>query len=123
MHKVCLGEVAIEHRETCKEKKDDYPTVGLEHLTPEEVTLTAWDKGSDNTFTRIFRKGHILFGRRRAYLKKAVVAPLMAFAPAILPLLKQSLSAFSPSSCRLSFRTTGCLILRSPNPQVPFLPV
>ena len=75
MHKVCLGEVAIEHRETCKEKKDDYPTVGLEHLTPEEVTLTAWDKGSDNTFTRIFRKGHILFGRRRAYLKKAVVAP------------------------------------------------
>ena len=22
MHKVCLGEVAIEHRETCKEKKN-----------------------------------------------------------------------------------------------------
>jgi len=75
MHKVLLGDVAIEHRETCKGRKDGYPTVGLEHLAPEEVTLTAWDKGGDNTFTKMFRKGHILFGRRRAYLKKAAVAP------------------------------------------------
>lgn len=75
MSKVKLGEVAIEHKETCKGSKDGYPIVGLEHLVPEEVTLTAWDEGSDNTFTKMFRKGNVLFGRRRAYLKKAAVAP------------------------------------------------
>ena len=75
MSKVKLGEVAIEHKETCKGSKDGYPIVGLEHLVPEEVTLTAWDEGNDNTFTKVFRKGNILFGRRRAYLKKAAVAP------------------------------------------------
>ena len=75
MSKVKLGDVAIEHKETCKGSKDGYPIVGLEHLIPEEVTLTAWDEGSDNTFTKMFRKGNVLFGRRRAYLKKAAVAP------------------------------------------------
>ena len=75
MSKVKLGEVAIEHKETCKGSKNGYPIVGLEHLVPEEVTLTAWDEGSDNTFTKMFRRGNVLFGRRRAYLKKAAVAP------------------------------------------------
>ena len=75
MSKVKLGDVAIEHKETCKGSKDGYPIVGLEHLIPEEVTLTVWDEGSDNTFTKMFRKGNVLFGRRRAYLKKAAVAP------------------------------------------------
>lgn len=75
MSKVLLGDVAEERRETCKGNKDGYPTVGLEHLTPEEITLTSWDEGSDNTFIKMFRKGDVLFGRRRAYLKKAAVAP------------------------------------------------
>ena len=75
MSKVLLGDVAVEHKETCKGCKDGYPIVGLEHLIPEEITLTAWDEGSENTFTKMFRKGNVLFGRRRAYLKKAAVAP------------------------------------------------
>ena len=75
MSRVKLGEVAIEHKETCKGSKDGFPIVGLEHLIPEEVTLTSWDEGSDNTFTKMFRKDNVLFGRRRAYLKKAAVAP------------------------------------------------
>ena len=75
MSKVKLGDVAIEHKETCKGNKDGYPIVGLEHLVPEEVTLTAWSENRDNTFTKMFRKGNILFGRRRAYLKKAAAAP------------------------------------------------
>lgn len=75
MSKVLLGDVAAERRETCKGSKDGYPTVGLEHLTPEEITLASWDDGSDNTFTKMFHKGDVLFGRRRAYLKKAAVAP------------------------------------------------
>ena len=75
MSKVLLGDVARERRETCKSSKDGYPVVGLEHLTPEEITLSAWDEEKENTFTKLFRKGDILFGRRRAYLKKAAVAP------------------------------------------------
>ncbi|WP_409344814.1 restriction endonuclease subunit S [Paenibacillus sp. MBLB4367] len=75
MSKVLLGDVAKERRETCKSSKDGYPIVGLEHLTPEEITLTAWDEGKENTFSKLFREGDILFGRRRAYLKKAAVAP------------------------------------------------
>ena len=43
MNKVLLGDVAVEHKETCKGSKDGYPIVGLEHLIPEEITLTAWD--------------------------------------------------------------------------------
>lgn len=57
MSKVLLGDVAVEHKETCKGSKDGYPIVGLEHLVPEEITLTAWDEGSENTFTKMFRKG------------------------------------------------------------------
>lgn len=75
MSKVLLGDVAVEHKETCKGSKDGYPIVGLEHLVSEEITLTAWDEGNENTFTKMFRKGNVLFVRRRAYLKKAAVAP------------------------------------------------
>ncbi|MBP1535999.1 MAG: restriction endonuclease subunit S [Ruminococcus sp.] len=51
------------------------PIIGLEHLTPEEITLKSWDTDTDNTFTKVFHEGDILFGRRRAYLKKAALAP------------------------------------------------
>ncbi len=75
MSKVRLGDVAKEHKETCKGDKSDYPIVGLEHLEPECITLSQWSESTDNTFSKVFRKGHVLFGRRRAYLKKAAVAP------------------------------------------------
>ena len=75
MSRVHLGDVAIEHKETCKEDKSMYPIVGLEHLKPEQITLQNWELNTENTFTKVFRKGNILFGRRRAYLKKAAVAP------------------------------------------------
>lgn len=75
MPKVLLGDVAKEHKETCKGSKEGYPIVGLEHLIPEDVNLTQWSTDSEKTFTKMFRKGNILFGRRRAYLKKAAVAP------------------------------------------------
>ena len=75
MPKVLLGDVARERKETCKGSKAGYPIVGLEHLVPEEITLTAWSEDSENTFSKMFNKGDVLFGRRRAYLKKAAVAP------------------------------------------------
>ena len=75
MPKVLLGDVARERKETCKGSKAGYPIVGLEHLVPEEITLTTWNEGCENTFSKMFHKGDVLFGRRRAYLKKAAVAP------------------------------------------------
>ena len=75
MSKVRLAEVASERRETYKGSKTGFPIVGLEHLTPEEVTLSEWSFDNENTFTKLFRKNDVLFGRRRAYLKKAAVAP------------------------------------------------
>ncbi len=75
MPKVTLGEVAAESKETCKGDKSGYPVVGLEHITPGDITLTNWAENDENTFTKLFRKGDMLFGRRRAYLKKAAVAP------------------------------------------------
>ena len=50
------------------------PVVGLEHLVPGDIELSQLAEGNDNTFTRAFRKGQILFGRRRAYQHKACVA-------------------------------------------------
>ena len=37
--------------------------------------LSLWDRDKENTFTKMFRKGDMLFGRRRDYLKKAAQAP------------------------------------------------
>lgn len=74
MSRVKLGDVAREHKETIKGDKSNYPIVGLEHLIPENIRLIQWDCNKENTFTKVFRKGCVLFGRRRAYLKKAVYA-------------------------------------------------
>ena len=70
MARVKLGDVAREYKATIKGSAG-LPIVGLEHLTPGEITLERWDEGTENTFTKGFKKGHMLFGRRRAYLKKA----------------------------------------------------
>ena len=74
MRRVKLGDVAVEVRETSR-NTDGLPAVGLEHLTPGDLHLSQWSETSDNTFTKFFHEGQILFGRRRAYLKKAAVAP------------------------------------------------
>lgn len=75
MGMVYFGDIAEERRETIKTKPENCPIVGLEHITPGDIRLSDWDTGVENTFTKAFRKGDILFGRRRAYLKKAAVAP------------------------------------------------
>ena len=73
--RVKLGDVAVESREIYRGSQSGVPIVGLEHLTPQDVNLTEWNVDTDNTFSKMFRKGQVLFGRRRAYLKKAAVAP------------------------------------------------
>ncbi len=69
-----LGDIARESRETYSGDKTGIPIVGLEHLVSQELRFTDYDIDTDNTFTKRFHKGQILFGRRRAYLKKAAIA-------------------------------------------------
>ena len=75
MSKVKLGDVAEEVKETY-DGKGNPAIVGLEHLVPGDIRLKSWSTDTDNTFTKAFHKGQVLFGRRRAYLKKAAVAPV-----------------------------------------------
>lgn len=74
MNKVLLGDVAEEVRENYKETDGNPAIVGLEHLIPGEIRLKEWSEDTNKTFTKAFHKGQVLFGRRRAYLKKAAVA-------------------------------------------------
>lgn len=71
---VKLGDVARESRLKWTKSKQDVPIVGLEHLIPDEIHFDAYDINTDNTFSKRFVKGQILFGRRRAYQRKAAVA-------------------------------------------------
>jgi len=71
--RVTLGEVCTEY----KGRVDDVgnlPIVGLEHLSQSDIDLLGCSH-EETTFTKGFLKGHVLFGRRRAYLKKASLAP------------------------------------------------
>jgi len=58
-----------------KEKKDVSRFIGLENIEPENLKITTWGNIADGTtFTKRFSKGDVLFGKRRAYLKKVAVA-------------------------------------------------
>ncbi len=49
--------------------------VGLEHLDPETLHLRKWGHPSDVTGQKLaFKKGDVIFGRRRAYQRKLAVA-------------------------------------------------
>lgn len=97
MARVCLGDVAWERRETCGGDRSGCPIVGLEHLEPGEVTLTAWEKGGATTFSKRFYKGDVLFGRRRAYLKKAAAAPFDGICSGDITVITPDQERLSPS--------------------------
>ena len=108
MTRVCLGDVAREVKQKAPVGQE-LPTVGLEHLDPDEVELTRWDENTETTFTKAFSKGQVLFGRRRAYLRKAAVAPFdgicsgditviaarNGLSPRLLPFIVQNESLFN----------------------------
>lgn len=74
---VTFGDVVKEVRQSTKDPVADgiEHVVGLEHIEPECIHLQNWASiEEETTFTKTFRKGHVLFGRRRAYLKKAAQA-------------------------------------------------
>ena len=71
-----LGDVAHEVRESLTKSDVQVDrSVGLEHIEPGDLHIRTWDElDESSSFTKVFREGHVLFGRRRAYLKKAALA-------------------------------------------------
>lgn len=49
--------------------------VGLDHIDPQSLKIKRWGLLAEGiTFTKQFRAGQVLFGRRRAYQRKAALA-------------------------------------------------
>lgn len=71
-----LREFAKESKKTFDGDKKNIPIVGLEHLNSNELLFSNYDLNTENTFSKCFTKGQVLFGRRRAYLKKAAFAEI-----------------------------------------------
>ncbi|HFT8657703.1 TPA: restriction endonuclease subunit S [Enterobacter cloacae] len=73
-----FGDICREVKKTSKDPiADGYERyIGLEHLDSGSLKIKRWGMiAEDNpSFTRVFKKGHILFGKRRPYLKKAAIA-------------------------------------------------
>lgn len=85
--------------------------VGLDNLDPGELKIERWGDIADGTsFTRSFRSGQILFGKRRAYQRKVALADfdgicsgdILVFEPKgdgliseLLPFLVQSQAFFA----------------------------
>lgn len=67
-------EIKLTTRNPVADGYDRY--IGLEHLDSGSLKIKRWGEiAEDNPgFTRVFKKGHILFGKRRPYLKKAAIA-------------------------------------------------
>lgn len=75
--KVTFGDVAelVKHTEKEPLKNGISRYVGLDHIESEDLHIRRWgDVADGTTFTHKFKRGQILFGRRRAYQKKAAIA-------------------------------------------------
>lgn len=74
---VKFGDVVFEPKESTKDPHADgiEHVVGLEHIESENIHLTRYNTLDESTtFRKCFSIGDVLFGRRRAYLKKAAQA-------------------------------------------------
>lgn len=74
---VKFGDVVFEPKESVKDPVAEgiEHVVGLEHIDSEDIYLRRSENlDRSTTFTKKFDKGDVLFGRRRAYLKKAAKA-------------------------------------------------
>jgi len=74
---VKFGDVVFEPKESVKDPiaAGVKHVVGLEHIDSEDIHLRRSANIKDSTtFTKTFDEGDVLFGRRRAYLKKAAQA-------------------------------------------------
>ena len=97
--RVAFGDMA-----TCVNERIDDPTtagveryVGLEHLDSDSLTIRRWGSPTDVTATKLrFRKGDIIFGRRRVYQRKLAVADFDGICSAHAMVLRAKSQAILP---------------------------
>lgn len=103
--KVKFGDVVRDVKITTKDPAVDglERVVGLDHLDSESLPLRRWDELADlpdgTSFTRTFKAGQVLFGKRRAYQRKVAVpdfdgicsGDILVFEPASPDLLSEFL--------------------------------
>jgi type I restriction enzyme, S subunit len=70
--------------------------VGLEHLDSGELAITRWASVDGLTFTRRFRAGQVLYGRRRVYQRKAAVPDFGGVCSGDIYVLEPSSDAILP---------------------------
>lgn len=97
--KVAFGDVV----RLCSERSTDPQAdgfdryIGLEHIHSGQLRLTRWGDLSDGiTFTSVFRPGHVLFGKRRAYQRKVAVAEFAGVCSSDIYVLEPTGGALHP---------------------------
>lgn len=71
----CFGEIAECDKRNPNHKNEVTRFIGLEFIETDNFQLQGWGEISNGTtFTKRFETGDVLFGKRRAYLKKVAVA-------------------------------------------------
>jgi len=108
---VRFGEVVELVRETCRDPVSEgiERVVGIEHIEPDDLRIASWASSEEvTTFTQRFRRGQVLFARRRAYQRKVAIAEFDgicsgdiyvfeakgALLPALLPFICQTTRFF-----------------------------
>ena len=97
--KVTLSDLAKESRATARNPLDEgiERFVGLEHIEPGNLKIQGWGNVADGTtFTKVFAEGDVLFGRRRAYLKKAAKADFKGLCSGDITVLKANPKNIKP---------------------------
>lgn len=97
MTRLKLGEIAHEYKGKAKESEMGVlPIVGLEHLSSGDIDLVGFSEGGESTFTKKFLPGHVLFGRRRAYQRKASLAEFPGICSGDITVIEADEGALEP---------------------------
>lgn len=84
--------------------------VGLEHIDTDDLHIKRWDDISDGTsFSKRFRKGQVLFGRRRAYLRKVAYAEFNGICSGDITVLQPKDGGLLPELLPFLLQTDGFL--------------
>jgi type I restriction enzyme S subunit len=97
--KVKFGDVVFEPKESVKNPTAEgiQHVVGLEHIDSEDIHLRRSASIEESTtFTKKFSRGDVLFGRRRAYLKKAAKAEFEGICSGDITVMRSREESLSP---------------------------
>jgi len=97
--KILLSDIAIESRSTAQSPTNEgiEKFVGLEHIESANLKIQGGGNVADGTtFTKVFEIGDVLFGRRRAYLKKAAKADFKGLCSGDITVLKANTKKILP---------------------------